>query len=118
MRRTKKTTISPDIPFVVYVTFPSGLKEYAYLCSDPEVKQGSIVIANGTRVPVLRTAAHDARAIRYITADHEASSKAKRAKLIQELLDWEHRENLAKRFAALKSPEAKRLVAELKRLGS
>ena len=114
MPRRKKVITSTE-PFVVVVTFPSSSKEYHYLCNDPTVQQGSTVIANGTRVQVLRTAAYDPsapRATKYVQSDRTGRIRDVWAKLEQ----LERVELAMKRFAALTSPEAKRLVRELKEL--
>lgn len=119
----RKYTRKPVVPetFVVYVKFPSSFKEYAYLCNTPGIRQGSEVIANGCRVTVLRTAASDSLASRYVqpVPDLAAEQRVQRMKEISARLD-----QLARRHADLarwtalakSSPEAKRLVTELKKL--
>lgn len=106
-------------PFVVVVSFPSNSwKEYHYLCNDPLVRQGSTVIANGTKVKVIRTApvTPGSLATKYVQSDHASDARERRIAITKRLLEIESREQLAARFLKLKSPEAKKLLAELKGL--
>lgn len=127
MKAKRKYTrrIKPDMvePYVVYVNFPSSLKEYAYLCNIPGIRQGDLMIANGTQVRVVRTASHDPIACRFIQPLPDYAEKAKA----------ERRQEIVKRLRALQTEvaqlelwqklartntEAKRLLAEYKRLGA
>ena len=120
MSRRTKTTNTLQPRFVVYVRFPSSDKEYCYNCSFP-VNVGDEVIANGTRVRVHRIAAWDTIASRSVLPAPDRSEILRRVRLgevTKRLRQLEESEMWAARFAKLKSPEAKKLVAELKRLQS
>src|SRR5688500_17332287 len=107
--------------FVVYVRYPNSIKEYAYLCNFPAV-QGDIVCGNhGAKCEVIRTAAFDPRATRYVTeAPDEAAiaREARKRELVQllrghakcqrELLEWT--------ALAKNNPAMKKLLTELKGL--
>jgi hypothetical protein len=114
----RTTPTSRIIPYVVYVTFPSGGKEYVYLCTLPHINVGSKVIANGTVVTVHRVAGFDSLATRYVqsAAEHE---KSQRKKMLLDRLVTIERETMAlERWKALarKSPEARKLLKELESL--
>lgn len=114
----KKRTLPKDQVCVVYVRFPSSCKEYVYLAAFP-VRQGDFVLANGTEVPVIRTAAADERATRYVypaPSQAERVAKQRRADLIRQLNQISAEEEMLQRFSRLKSPTAKKLLTELKGL--
>lgn len=117
-RGRPRKTPSPTLPFVVYVAFPSGQKEYAYLCSDPSIRQGSWVVANGTEVQVRRTASHDPIATRYIMTNAQAAAAWRRKAIREQLARIETALLERDRFATLakRSPEARRLLKELESL--
>lgn len=108
-------------PFVVYVRYPSNFKEYAYLCDFP-AKQGDVVLGNSdVRVMVIRTASHDAAATKYVRPlpdVAELARKERRFAICKRLNEIAKQQEELTRFTALarKSPEAKRLLAELKEL--
>jgi hypothetical protein len=113
-RKTPTRTVDP---FVVVVTFPSSSKEYHYLCTDPKVRQGSTVIANGAKVRVLRTAPHvGGLAYKYVQFDEGAANAERRREIAGRLSELMKQEEFIARAAKLTSPEAKRLVRELKEL--
>ena len=114
--RRKTTEMTKIKPFVVYVTFPSSQKEYAYLCNLPDIRQGSIVVANGTEVVVRRTAESDPLAIRWVTSRSAFDIAKRKQDLIRLLCQIEEREEQMARFRRLKSPEARRLLKELESL--
>jgi len=111
---------STSNPFVVYVTYEPGGKEYAYLCNIPGIVQGDQVLANnGKRVTVVRTAMSDPIATRFVTAipEHDSVKQTERKKQIcNRLREIEREEEFIARMTRLKSPEAKKLLAELKGL--
>lgn len=109
MPRTRKT----PPPFVVYVNFPNSTKEYVYLCNFPIV-QGEEVLANKCKVTVIRTAASDPRATRYVqkVPNPRIEEILSRLREIHRELERE----AALRALARKSPEAKKLLSELTRL--
>jgi hypothetical protein len=114
-RRAKPAT-QPTKPFVVYVTFPSGPKEYCYLCNLPDIRQGSVVVANGTEVIVRRTAESDPLATKWVQSRSHFDIARRKHAIVQELIKLEEREEQMARFRRLKSPEAKRLLKELESL--
>lgn len=105
--------------YVVYVTYPSSAKEYAYLCNIPGLVQGDEVIINNTKVKIVRTADSDARALKWVAPlpNHAELRNADRIQQIKSRLgkiaELERQLTL---WSKLKSPEAKKLVAELKGL--
>lgn len=109
--------------FVVYVTYPNSSKEYAYLCSLPRIKQGDFVSGNnGQKCTVVRTAAEDPRAIRYVGEWSEgALDRAVRrrdiANRLDELLKKSERAAAWTKLSR-SNPEAKKLLTELKKLGA
>lgn len=107
--------------FVVYVTFPNSNKEYCYLCNLSDIVQGSTVVANGTQVKVVRTAAYDPRAVRYVNPlpnQDEILHKARKAEIISRLrtLQSEQQQLDLWQKLATKNAEAKKLYLELKNL--
>lgn len=118
----RKTTVvkrSSVVPFVVYVRFPSGSKEYCYLCDIPGLRQGDLVMANNTQVPVIRTAAFDPHAtkwVRPVPSHEEVTRHARTVEIVTRLNTLVKEDEAMKRFAAIKTPEAKKLFAELKKL--
>lgn len=105
-------------PFVVYVTFPSGGKEYVYLCNDPSVKVGSTVIANGTAVRVNRISAFDSFATKFVRTEAEYARAERKKSIIDRLstLEREHIQHARWKAMAKASPEARRLLKELESL--
>lgn len=122
-RRPKPLSIPPSHggPFVVYVTYPSNTKEYAYLCDFP-VRQGDYVLGNGnSRCCVVRTAASNPLAWKYVRPmpDAEALRRKERAfEITKRLNELDKARIELDRFRALAriNPEAKKLLAELKEL--
>lgn len=104
--------------FVVYVYFPSGHKEYVYKCDLPNITVGSRVVANGTEVMVHRIAAFDSLATRYVSSPRQAHIAERKRQLVTRLEALERAELALARWSKLKSPEAKKLVAELKELAN
>lgn len=112
----KRVTNQPTKPFVVYVTFPSSSKEYAYWCDIPGVRQGSYFSINGGHAIVRRTAEYDESATKWVPGSSGVVKYARREAIAKRLHEIEREETLLTRWAALRSPEAKRLVRELKEL--
>ena len=107
--------------YVVYVTFPGNPKEYVYLCNIPDISQGDEVIANGTRVLVRRTADKDFRANKYVhpIPNYMAvSACTRKSEIMCRLREIEREDDEMKAWAALakRNTEAKKLLAELKKL--
>lgn len=120
MARRPNVKVHTTKPFVVYVTYPSSSKEYAYLCNFP-ARQGDMLFSNGTRVVVQRTADHDPLATKYVTTIPDPTVLAQRDRrfaIIRRLNEIEASQKELDRYASLArvSPEAKRLIAELKRI--
>lgn len=125
-RRKTSTVLKPKPPhtvptFVVYVTFPSGVKEYSYLCNLPHVGQGSVLMANGAEVTVRRTGMFDNNATKWVhplpdyhTVRREARMKA----ILVELADVERLQIQTERWQALarKNPSARKLINEYAKL--
>ena len=114
---TRRAAPPPPTPFVVYVRYPSSPKEYAYLCTFP-VRQGDTVRANGGAcVTVIRTAASDPIAWKYVSPDTQTSAEL-RANIVRRLIEIERAQLEYKRFASLarRNPEARKLLDELKKL--
>lgn len=111
-------TASRTLPFVVFVRYPNNPKEYAYLCSDPNVVQGSRVRANHCDVTVVRTASYCKAATKHIdyVSDDAIDRRASIETIMKRLEVIEGLETSIARYSKLKSPEAKKLVAELKEL--
>lgn len=105
-------------PFVVVVRFPSGGREYHYLCNDPTIRQGSKVIANGTTVEVIRTLrlTPDSPASKFIKSDAQLNRRIRMQEIATRLDAIQRSEERIAAWAKLTSPEAKRLVRELKEL--
>lgn len=103
-------------PFVVYVTFPNSMKEYSYLCDIPGVRQGSTVIANHTEVTVRRTSENDNMATKWVSSRDAFDILKARTNIMAKLEELAKTEEKLARFAKLKSPEAKKLLRELKSL--
>lgn len=80
MTRTRANANAKTPPFVVYVTYPSSSKEYAYLCDFPAKQDDLVLGANGQKVKVLRTAATDDRAVRYVIPLPDALAVAREAR--------------------------------------
>lgn len=114
-RPTKRNNTVHDT-FVVYVTFPNSTKEYCYLCNLPDIRQGSIVVANGCEVIVRRTAASDPHATKWVQSRSMFDTLKRKHDIIRQLQQLEEREAQMERFKKLKSPEARRLLKELESL--
>lgn len=112
-RKKGPTTVSE---FVVYVVFPTGGKEYVYKCNLPNIVQGSVVVANGTQVRVVRTGDHDERATRFVQGLEAVEKEERMKELLKELNSIAVREEALIRFGKLKTPHAKIMLAELKKL--
>lgn len=108
-------------PCVVYIRFPSTPhKEYSYLCDFP-VSIGDRVIANGTEVTVHRITSFDTAATRYVKrapSQDELSRSSRICDIVKRLNELEKEQHEADRYAVLakKSPEARKLLTELKKL--
>lgn len=103
-------------PFVVYVRFPSGGNEYAYWCDLPNVTVGSLLVINNARVLVHRIASSDDRATNWVPNSIKEIDMSRRRSIAARLAELEKQEACITRWSKLKSPEAKRLVRELKEL--
>lgn len=120
---SRRTTRPDTNPFVVYVTYPNNPKEYAYLCNFP-AKQGDVVLGNSNvHVTVKRTANFDPIATKYVNPlpDHATLAlRERRFAIVKRLNEIEAEHKELDRFKALAhvSPEAKRLIAELKRISA
>lgn len=108
--------------YVVYVTFSKGEKEYAYLCNIPNLHQGDQVSVNGGYlVTVVRTADSDPIATRFCdpAPNHSEKRRAERRKEIcfalRRIVDQQRELDLFT-SAAKRSPEARKLLSELKGL--
>lgn len=107
--------------YVVYVPFPNSNKEYSYLCNIPGLNQGDQAIANGATVTIQRTADNDPRATRYVSPlpnQKELARKARRIEIADRLRTLERQQRQLDLWIALakKNPEARKLLAELKRM--
>lgn len=119
VRKPKAPTVVD--PFVVYVTFPSSMKEYSYLCNIPNLRQGDKVIANNCTVTVVRTAASDLAATRWVRpvpSQEETERHNRTIEIVTRLNKMFAEFDAMNRFAlmAKTNPEAKKLLAELKLL--
>lgn len=103
-------------PFVVYVTFPNSTKEYSYWCDLPDIRQNSVVIANGTEVTVRRTAEHDDRATKWVQSRSIFDILRRKQTIMEQLRKIAAAEEEVTRFRRLKSPEARKLLKELESL--
>lgn len=122
--RRKIAHTTPRV-FVVYVVYNTGgQKEYAYLCNLPNINQGDEVLGNnGARCTVQRTANTDPLATKFVSAvpDFTERKRNQRKAEIRALLTVLQRENAQLELwskLARKSPEAKKLLVELKKLGA
>lgn len=116
---TRGTTRARGVPFVVYVNYPGSTKEYAYWCDDHTVTQGSIVLGhNDVGCLVVRTAASDPHATRMVRVDTVQHKRERREEIMKRLAVIESFEARIARYMKLKTPEAKKLVAELRKLNS
>lgn len=106
-------------PCVVYVRFPgTPNREYCYHCNFP-IEVGDSVIANGTLVTVHRKAAFDtiaSKSVQRAPSESERRNKARMREIAERLQVIEQQEAKLDRWSKLKSPEARKLVAELRRL--
>ena len=110
---SRKVATKPK-DFVVVVRFPSSYKEYSYLCNIPGIVQGSKVVANGTIVEVIRTCAHDDKAVRYVQDASFLQLAEQRKAIMMELHRIAAYEEALARFSKLTTPRAKELVRQLK----
>ena len=111
--RTRTTTKAQHAhSFVVYVSYPTSSKEYAYLCNQPGIVQGAKLLMNGTTVTVVRTAQSDPLATKWITSPVVETARARRKEIADALVEIERRELFIARMKKLRSPEAKRLIRE------
>lgn len=122
-RRTPKPSLRRAVKaFVVYCTYPNSCKEYAYLCDAPDVRQGDLMVGNGgTHMVVRRTAEYDPMACRWTSpaSDNRERRRNERAAEIRTRMNQISKEIAQDDFfggLAKRSPEAKKLLAELKRL--
>lgn len=107
--------------YVVYVTYPGNLKEYAYLCNIPGLGQGDSVIANNTMVTIVRTADSDPIAVRScfpvpdITELRRIARRKEIATALRRISNQQMELDLFTKVAK-RSPEARKLLTELKTL--
>lgn len=101
-----------------YCVFPSSEKEYVYLCPFEWAKVGDHAnVTNGGRVKILRLSSNIPKlATKTLTGIWTAPPENRKAEIISRLNEIERLELLAERFKRLKSPEAKKLITEYKRL--
>lgn len=105
-------------PYVVLVNYPGSTKEYAYWCDIQGVDRGSILRINNAACYVQQIRSHDPRATKWVPGSFAVAKTDRRDKIARRLHEIEKEENLLARWKKLKSPEAKKLVAELRRLNS
>jgi hypothetical protein len=116
--RNMKVTHSPTKPYVVLVTYPGSSKQYAYWCDIPGIAVNSMVVMNNAACTVRAIVDHDDRATKWIPGSFKSQFGNRRAEIAQRLHEIEKEEQLLDRWSKLKSSEAKKLVAELRRLQS
>jgi hypothetical protein len=120
MKTPRKTTYSHK-SYVVYVRFHPQGREYSYLCNIPNLRQGDHCIANNALVEIVRTADSDPLATRWVfpAPDHDEKQRAARrreiARALRQIVDQQRELDLYT-AAAKRSPEARKLLAELKGL--
>ena len=115
-RPSRPPTPTKVTPFVVYVTFPSSPKEYAYWCDLPNVRQGSELVINNARVRVHRTAQTDDLVTKWVPNSTKEIDISRIRAVAQRLKVLEEQEACLARWNKPTSPEARRLVKELKEL--
>src|SRR5687768_4582729 len=101
-----------------HCVFPSSDKEYIYLCDKPTAKVGDRVTVSTGQAKIIRFSRPDANAAnrKWVLALVEVTPSERKRDIVERLTQIEQLEALAARFKALKSSEAKKLVAEYKRL--
>lgn len=105
---------------VAYCTFPNSEKEYSYLCPFEEAKVGDRATVQSGTVTIKRLSRHfdDSRATKSLICIERPDPSVRKKQIEDRLLQIERLHALAVRFKAIaaKDPEAKRLVAEYKKL--
>lgn len=103
-------------PYVVYVTYPNDSKEYDYACDLPGIHAGSVVAINGARCTVRSVEHRDPGNLKWIPGSHAVRRYDRTVEITKRLGELERHESNLARWAKLTSPEARRLVKELKEL--
>lgn len=103
-------------PYVVFVAYPSSCKEYAYWCDIANVHVGNYLLINNAQARVQRIAASSPHATKWIPGSIGEQVHERLKEIRSQLDEIEKQELLLARWSKLKSPEAKKLVAEYKRL--
>jgi len=105
---------------IAYCVFPSSPKEYAYFCPFADAKVGDrATVQTGTAIITRFTKTLDGKgATRSIIYVERPDPQLRKKQIETRLLQIEANYTLADRFKKLaaRDPEAKRLVAEYKRL--
>lgn len=112
----KAQPVKPVTPYVVYVTYPGGGKEYAYGCDLPGVHAGSWVKINGAACVVKSVEHRDPGDLKWIPGSFAVVKYQRATQITKRLTELEAEESRLARWSKLRSPEAKKLVAELKEL--
>jgi hypothetical protein len=112
----KAQAVKPITPYVVYVTYPGGSKEYAYGCDLPNVGVNSYLKINNAGVIVRRVEHRDPGDLNWIPSSFAVAKYNRALDIKKRLTELEAEESLLARWSKLRSPEAKKLVAELKEL--
>lgn len=110
--------ISTVKPYVVHVTFPNGGKEYSYGCDLPNVHRGSILLINNASCLVQSVEHRDPGNLKWVPGSLAVKRYDRYVEIAKRLRAIEEEEGLLARWSKLKSPEAKKLVAELRKLNS
>jgi hypothetical protein len=119
MRKAKPVTQRVDVPveaYVVHVTYPGNSKQYAYWCDLPGVRVGSLLQINNAACCVQRITSNSLYATKWVPGSFASVRDERRAAIARRLHEIEKEQMLLERWTKLKSPEAKKLVAELRRL--
>lgn len=114
--RRKQTTHSPVTPYVVYVTYPGGTKEYAYACDLPGIHRGSTLMINHAQCLVQSIEHRAPGGLRWVPGSRAVQTADRRTAINRRLYEIEKEELELLRWAKLKSPEAKKLIQELRDL--
>lgn len=114
MRKTQ--TPKPIKPYVVYVTYPNGTKEYAYGCDLPDVHRGKFLLINGAKCVVRSVEHRDPGDLKWIPGSIAVAKYERATVITKRLTELEAEESRLARWSKLRSPEAKKLVKELKEL--
>lgn len=109
---------TPTKPYVVLVTYPGSSKEYAYWCDLQGVDRGTILQINNAACYVRQIRDYDSRATKWVPSSFAVQSSGRREEIMKRLAVIESFEARIARYMKLKSPEAKKLVAELRKLNS